>query len=151
MLNPLLLSLTPGGLEIIHPPVLLAQYMKYQSSMSEIPPMFLALLFAIVTLSLKSYYLREDAPAQFSGTTMELTDFYREKTAQALRMADITSRAQYTLEALLLYMVSGRGMNAGTETGLWMLMGIIVRVAYDMGYHRYSPQLFPILQSRLLF
>ena len=110
--------------------------------------MFLALLFAIITLSLQSYHLREDAPTQFSETTMELADFYIEKTAQALRTADITSRAQYTLEALLLHMLSEQGRGRGTGTGVWMLMGLIVRVAYDMGYHRYSP---PILQSRFLF
>jgi Fungal specific transcription factor domain len=62
--------------------------------------------------------------------------FYREKIVQCLILGKYTKAAPYTVETLLLYFAIEHNQCKDTQIGTWILLGMIVRIALRMGYHR---------------
>jgi hypothetical protein len=60
----------------------------------------------------------------------------REKMIQCLRMGNYMKGAPHTIEALLAFLQIEYVQGEDTQQGCWQLMGVIVRVAIKMGYHR---------------
>ena len=98
--------------------------------------MWLGLLFSMLSLTMLSYYIFEDEPPEYEGISKSLSELYRLRTAQCLMIADITKCAPYTLETLLYNAVAEGFRSSGSPTGIWIMIGVIVRVALQMGYHR---------------
>jgi hypothetical protein len=78
-------------------------------------------------------------PPSLSSARM---DFYREKTVQCLILGNFTMCPPYTVEAFLQYFTIEYFRSQDTQYGVWMMVGMIVRVAFRMGYHR-EPSRFP--------
>lgn len=113
--------------------------------------MWIGLLFAIMCLGASTEKLERALSGQSTShiLDMELSDSiqtYRVRTAQCLSLADYTKCVPYTVETLSHYL-SIEYLNAtDSQTGAWILMGIIVQIAIRMGYHRdgsQSPRLSP--------
>lgn len=71
---------------------------------------------------------------------------YRGKTVQCLVSGNYTKGFSYTLETLILYFAGEHVRSEDTQTGNWILLGVIVRMAMRQGYHRdpkHSPQISP--------
>ena len=51
-------------------------------------------------------------------------------------MADITKCAPHTLETFVCYVVAEHSRRRDGENRVWILVGLIVRAALQMGYHR---------------
>ena len=103
--------------------------------------MWIGLLFAIMCLatlyqqfspneSIQSLYLQ---PAVDPN---HLIRTYREKIIQCLVLGNYTKSVPYTIETLLLYLHVEYFRSEDTQVGTWILLGIIVRLALRMGYHR---------------
>ena len=60
----------------------------------------------------------------------------RERIVQCLILGRYTNPGPYTLESLLLYFATEYFLCPATEIGTFVLVGIIVRLAMRMGYHR---------------
>lgn len=69
-------------------------------------------------------------------------DFYREKVVQCLVLANYTKCPPYTVETCLLYFGTEYLRSADTQVSMYVLVGMIVRIAFRMGYHR-DPSRFP--------
>ncbi|KAH7389642.1 fungal-specific transcription factor domain-containing protein [Phaeosphaeria sp. MPI-PUGE-AT-0046c] len=63
-------------------------------------------------------------------------DYYRERVVQALILANYTKCPPFTIETLLVYFGSEYTRSSDTQFGMWLLVGMIVRIALRMGYHR---------------
>jgi hypothetical protein len=63
-------------------------------------------------------------------------DFYREKVVQAMILANYTKCPPYTVHTSLLYFGSEFSRSPDTQFSMWVLVGMIVRMAFRMGYHR---------------
>jgi hypothetical protein len=63
-------------------------------------------------------------------------DYYREKVAQALILANYTKCPPYTIEVFVIYFGSEYTRSSDTQFGMCILVGMIVRIALRMGYHR---------------
>jgi hypothetical protein len=63
-------------------------------------------------------------------------DYYREKVVQALILANYTKCPPHTVETLLVYFGTEFTRSSDTQFSMWVLIGMIVRVAMRMGYHR---------------
>ena len=72
----------------------------------------------------------------FLGRTIELAAKYRLRTVQCLVNSDYTKPSNYTIESLLLYVHSEYASRLDAEVGIWVIVGIIIRLAIQMGYHR---------------
>lgn len=93
---------------------------------------WVGLLFAVMSLVLS--YRPEMVP--MVPDCGELARAYREKVVQCLHLGKYTQGTPYSVEALLLYLHIEllRGEDKITES--WMMLSVIIRLAYRLGYHR---------------
>lgn len=113
--------------------------------------MWLGLLFSILGITMLSYCQFDNEPPEYAGTARTLYELYRLRTAQCLMAGDIAKCLPYTLETLLFNSTAELGREDDNGRGLWMMTGVIVRAAINMGYHR-DPSQTPsisILQGEL--
>ncbi|KAK4235790.1 fungal-specific transcription factor domain-containing protein [Achaetomium macrosporum] len=131
---------------VIHLPTFQEQLRNHWQDPSKTPIMWLALLYAILCMAMLSYHKVGDEPAEWKGRTLELADEYRLRTVQCLIAGDYTKPGQYTVEAMMLYAFCEYSSRWDADLSLWIIISMVVRIAFRMGYHRdgkYFPELTP--------
>ena len=103
---------------------------------------WVGLLFAILTLAMLSYQRAGDEPPELRGKVVDLVNTYRKLTSQCLVLADFTKPVTNMIETLVLYLHSEYSQSKDSEVGIWVMVGMIVRLAMRMGYHR-DPKPYP--------
>lgn len=94
-------------------------------------------------------YHQFNEPPEYEGISESLFQLYRQRTAQCLLIGDIAKCLPYTLETLRFNATAELNRRDDSSRGLWIMTGVIVRTAINMGYHRdpsQSPSL-SILQA----
>ena len=93
----------------------------------------------IVVLS----WLREgDEPPEFQGKCHELAISFRTRVADCLILADYTLPHEHLIESLILHLYGEYASRQEIKSSVWVLNGLIIRLAMRMGYHR-DPQHLP--------
>ncbi|MCJ1268380.1 hypothetical protein MMC22_008268 [Lobaria immixta] len=137
---------------VIHSPTFLKEYEQFWENPLATPVMWLGLLFSMICLATQFQQLSADEPGgthqpfQSSQHPQHLLQLYREKIVQCLVLGKYIKSVPYTIETLLLYFTIEHFQCKDTEIGTWILLGIIVRIAMRMGYHRdpsHSPRISP--------
>jgi hypothetical protein len=111
------------------------------------PSIWLGLLFATLALGaqfqagLGNHDVALQCPATPSLFTARI-DFYREKTVQCLILANYAKCPPYTVEVLIMYFGTEFLRSVDSQFSMSILVGVIVRIAFRMGYHR-EPSHFP--------
>jgi len=91
---------------------------------------------------MQSYHKIGDEPLEWKGRTLDLAAEYRLRTVQCLVNSDYTKSDIYTIETLILYVHGEYNSRWDAEVGIWVIVGMIVRLAMRMGYHR-DPSKYP--------
>ena len=127
---------------IIHAPTFQDEYRRFWRDPKNTPVMWLGLLYSIMSLA-ASFGLRDNDPASAQAQAV-LADVnkYHTLAASAAVLADFTKPKQHTLECLILYAAGLRSNNAFVN--VWLMIGLIVRLALRMGYHR-DPSHYPAI------
>lgn len=99
-------------------------------------PVWLGQLFAVCCHAMNSYHRMGDEPPEYRGKTLSLANSYRALTGQCLLLADFTKPVNHMIETLILHLHSEHARGREAEAGIWVLVGMIVRLAMRMGYHR---------------
>ena len=104
---------------------------------------WLALLFGILCLS-KQFHPNPEFPGYVDPfeEAQDSPPQYLEQVVQCLVLGDYSRGGPHVIEALIHYFVIEHFRRPDTETGMWLLMGVILRLALRMGYHR-DPSHFP--------
>ncbi len=89
-----------------------------------------------------SYQRLGDEPPEYRGKTLSLANNYRALTGQCLLLADFTKPVIHMIETLVLHLHGEYARSRDAEVGIWVLIGMIVRLAMRMGYHR-DPKYYP--------
>ena len=113
--------------------------------------MWLGLLFSILGIVMLSYHQFDNEPLEYKGISGTLCELYRLRTAQCLTTGDIAKCLPYTLETFLFNSTAELAREDDNGRGLWMMTGIMVRAAINMGYHRdpsHTPSI-SVLQGEL--
>lgn len=102
--------------------------------------MWIGLLFAMmcVATQYEQFSPNESAAVFHEQSTPDprhLISAYREKTIQCLVLGNYIKAPAYTVETLLLHLHSEYVRREDTQTGSWILLGMIVRLALRSGYH----------------
>lgn len=130
------------AIHILHPNSWYKYYEAFWSDPQAMGPAWLAQIFAVLCLAMHSYYKMGDEPPEYRGKSIIMANKYRSLTAQCLLRADFLKPSSHTIEALILHLHAELARNRDAEVGIWVLVGMIVRLAMRMGYHRDS-KLFP--------
>ncbi len=118
------------------------QYEQFWRAPDKGSIVWVGLLFSVLTLAMLSYQRGGDEPPEFRGKVLDLTNTFRKLTSQCLILADFTKPVKGTIETLVLYLHSEWSQSKDAEMGIWVAVGMIVRLAMRMGYHR-DPEPFP--------
>ncbi|KAK9433076.1 fungal-specific transcription factor domain-containing protein [Lipomyces doorenjongii] len=126
---------------VIHSPTFLKEYEQFWDHPQDTPVMWIGLLFAIMCLSVLHQQFSPSASGQplyvqSAADSKCLIEIYREKVVQCLVLGKYTKSVPYTIETLLLYLHIEYRRSEDTQIGVWIILGIIVRMALHMGYHR---------------
>ena len=124
------------AIHILHPPSWRRTYEKHWKDPTNIDPAWLGQIFAILCLTMHAYHRSGDEPYEFLGRTLALAADYRALTAQCLLLADFTKPVNYILETMVLHLHGEYARSREAEVGVWVLVGMVVRLAMRMGYHR---------------
>ncbi|XXG98616.1 hypothetical protein Hte_004941 [Hypoxylon texense] len=127
---------------IVHGPTFQQQLRNHWQDPSKSSIMWLGLLYAMLCLAMLSYHKVGDEPPEWKGRSLDLAAEYRLRTVQCLVVADYTKPVEYTVETLLLYLFGEYSSRWDADLSLWIITGIITRLAFRMGYHR-DPDWFP--------
>lgn len=112
------------------------QYEEHFADPSKTPIMWIGLLFAILSPIMMSFHLNNDEPPEYEGVSKSLFELYRVRTSQCLMLGDITKAAPFTLETMIYNAMAEWARMSESESKVWMMMGLVARVAIQMGYHR---------------
>ncbi|KAK2758715.1 hypothetical protein FQN54_003405 [Arachnomyces sp. PD_36] len=123
---------------VLHTPTFQKQYARHWQDPSKSTLVWIGMLFAMMRLALLSYYRDGDEPPEFRGKSLDMAGSYRSLMAQCLVLSDYTKPQQYLLETLILHLHADYSQTKETETSVWILAGMIARLAMRMGYHRDS-------------
>ncbi len=122
---------------VLHIPTFLNEYEHFWDHQEQTPILWIGLLFGIMCLAvLQQQFGFEIQHMQDNADSRRLAQSYRTRISQCLILGNYTKPAPYTIETLLLYMHVEYLQSKDSETGLWILLGITVRLALHMGYHR---------------
>jgi Fungal specific transcription factor domain len=116
------------------------QYEKFWDDPLQASIMWLGLLFAMICLA--NVACSTACPNPYFEGDDSVVGFYREKVVQCLTLGEYTKPGRYNLEALYNYLVIEYSIRSDASKDIWVLMGILINLAMQMGYHR-DPSHFP--------
>ncbi|KAI1116793.1 hypothetical protein F5Y14DRAFT_33703 [Nemania sp. NC0429] len=121
---------------IIHGPTFQQQLRAHWQDPSKSSIMWIGLLYSMLCLAMLSYHKVGDEPLEWRGRSLDLAAEYRLRTVQCLVEADYTKPVEYTVETMILHLFGEYSSRWDADLSLWLITGIITRIAYRMGYHR---------------
>ncbi|CRG91828.1 putative transcriptional regulatory protein C1F7,11c [Talaromyces islandicus] len=125
---------------ILHEATFMSEYDEHWKNPSNTNIIWLGLLFSILGITMLAYR-QMDEPPEYEGRSESLLQLYRIRTAQCLLVGDIAKCLPYTLETLRFNATAELNRKDDNSRGLWIMTGVIMRVAINMGYHRDPSQL----------
>lgn len=96
--------------------------------------MWLGLLFSILGIIMLAFY-QHGEPSEYQGLSESLFQLYRMRTASCLVSGDISKCLPYTVETLRFNATAELNRKDDNRRGLWIMTGVLVRAAVNMGYH----------------
>lgn len=117
----------------------LAEYASFWGNPSAAPIMWIGLLFSVMSMS--SFLQKQDITANSISSvdigSQSMLETYRTLTIHCLVAGDYLQPSKYTIETLMLHYSADQNSNFdGSSVANWVLMGVIIRIAFRMGFHR---------------
>jgi hypothetical protein len=119
------------------------QYRDFWLRPEQAPLPWLGLLFGIMTMGAFLYTRsKEGFPDALGPPAEAMTAFHRRATQCLILSKYFTSPGPYTIEALLVSQQFEFVRSKDARLGVWLMGGVIIRLAMRMGYHR-DPDAYP--------
>lgn len=120
------------ALIVIHTPTFMAEYEHFWTAPHSASLAWLAKLFSLLCLSTIFQSRQGETMSDQTGTI----NSFRVRAAQSLIMANYTRPGPHKFEALIVYVASEYFKSKDAQLGVSILIGMVVRLAMSMGYHR---------------
>ncbi|KAF2453816.1 fungal-specific transcription factor domain-containing protein [Lineolata rhizophorae] len=125
---------------ILHGPSFQEEYRRFWENRSAVEVSWLAVLYAIMFNSCTLLHrMEEDVPLlSDSARALAEVDLYRNLANSALCVSGLARPTMNTVQALMIFR-EGATLNVDDPepaTKLWLLLGLVMRLALRMGYHR---------------
>ncbi|KAK0624577.1 hypothetical protein B0T17DRAFT_590466 [Bombardia bombarda] len=131
---------------ILHEPTFMREYDQHWRDPSRSSFIWLGLLFSVLGITMLACH-QYGEPPEYEGIAESLSQLYRMRTAQCLQSGDIAKCLPYTVETLRFNATAELSRRDDNRRGLWIMAGVVVRAAINMGYHRdpsQSPGISPL-------
>ncbi|TGZ77962.1 hypothetical protein EX30DRAFT_174065 [Ascodesmis nigricans] len=120
---------------ILHRPTFNRQLEMFYTNPSAMDTSWLALLFALLSVSLRMYHYSGEEPASLAGQTLSLSYHLRTACEASLSASKFVQKPfPHTIQAIFLFCIFP-GENEKVDY-LWPAMGMGIRIAMGMGLHR---------------
>lgn len=131
---------------VIHVPTFRKEYEQFWNNPQGMSSTWIALLYAIMALSISLLHRSEEPFPITQVDPMSMWDVFRRKASQCLVESNYLVPGKYKPEAVFLYSISEFLRTQDTQIGMSYLLGITIRLALHMGYHR-DPSHYPSLSA----
>lgn len=126
---------------IMHRPKFQKEYDEFWQNPTETPTMWIGILYGLFAIATRIQSLIEEHDGGIVDPSHRTfsearQDFYRQKVAQCLILANYLKCPPFTMETFLGYFVIEYLRSQDTQHGIWLLVGMLVRTAFRMGLHR---------------
>lgn len=111
------------------------QYEAFWSDPSDVPIIWIGLLFSMICLALLASDAADTAQGDPEHRSLQV-DLYREKTVQCLIMGEYTKSGPHVLETFIHYVYIELILRDDADKDIWSLFALEVNLAMRMGYHR---------------
>ncbi|KAL7929022.1 hypothetical protein V8C35DRAFT_316784 [Trichoderma chlorosporum] len=119
-------------LGILHPGKFQKEYEKFWEAPLKAPPLWIALLFAVLGLTTTLRHAAGPAEAKSPGPTASIL---QQRTVECLILGRFPNANAYALEAMILHLQSCYLTLHKIGSDHWFEMGTLIRLAFRMGYH----------------
>ncbi|KAL9111375.1 MAG: hypothetical protein Q9227_004252 [Pyrenula ochraceoflavens] len=126
------------AVHILHLPTFQKQYNKHWENPKETSLVWVAMLFAICRMAMYSYHRDGDEPPEVRGKCLDMAANFRTQMTHCLISADYTKPHNFLIETLVFHLHGEYIQNQEADASVWVLVGMIARLAMRMGYHRDS-------------
>jgi hypothetical protein len=121
---------------ILHERTFYEQYRRFWYDQSKTPVAWIALLFAILRVAMIDYLREHDEPLEFQGKCQDLANNFRNRVSDCLILADYMQPQEFLMEALCFHLYGEYVASRDSQSSVWILAGIIIRLGMRMGYHQ---------------
>ncbi|PTU20884.1 hypothetical protein P175DRAFT_0501517 [Aspergillus ochraceoroseus IBT 24754] len=129
---------------ILHIPTFHKQYNQFWTRPQDVSLPWLGMLYAILSLGVLFHQRSGDSLEGVTEDQMDIINTSRKRSAQCLSQSNYTLAGRYKVEGLFLYTMVEFYMSNDAQIGVSFLLGITVKLAMRMGYHR-DPDQFPAI------
>ncbi|KAH6874400.1 fungal-specific transcription factor domain-containing protein [Thelonectria olida] len=121
-------------LPILHPNKFQLEYERFWENPLETSVIWIGLLFAVLSLAAGLCQISDmsNRPRGPIPTPRDLSEMAK----RCFVLGHYAEAKEYGLEALLVYLQTCYLRTKDTDVSFWFLMGVIIRLAIRMGYHR---------------
>ncbi|EXJ66966.1 uncharacterized protein A1O5_09612 [Cladophialophora psammophila CBS 110553] len=119
------------AMHILHEPTFCKQI-----DQSTTPPAWAALLFAMLRVAMLDYLRENDEPLEFRGKCQDLATNFLNRFTDCLILVDYTQTQDFLVETLCFHLYGEYVASRDSKSSIWVLVGMIVRLAMRMGYHQ---------------
>ncbi|KAK3714871.1 hypothetical protein LTR37_007606 [Vermiconidia calcicola] len=131
-------------LHILHRPTFRKQYARFWLQPRSTSIAWVGLLFAMLRIAMLDYLREGDEPVQWHNKCQDMAMNYRNRFTDCMIAADYLQPQEFLIEALCLHHYGEYVSTRDAKSSIWVLMGLITRLAMRMGYHQTSQ---PTLES----
>ncbi|KAJ5784059.1 uncharacterized protein N7518_009736 [Penicillium psychrosexuale] len=122
----------------VHGPGFLREYEEFWTNVSNVPIMWIGLLFSMICLACLT---TDTFDAEVERLSLQI-DLYRQKIVQCLVLGEYTRAGPYVLQTVINYVYVEFFLRTDADQDTWYLLALEVNLAMRMGYHR-DPSHFP--------
>ncbi|KAL2845434.1 fungal-specific transcription factor domain-containing protein [Aspergillus pseudoustus] len=131
---------------ILHGPTFGREYTNFWETPQEVSLPWLAILYSIMTLSVLFYQRTGDPIPDLPGDAKDIAGTFRKRSVQCLVQSNYLTPGRYKVEAMFLYNMGEFYKSPDAHTEVPYLLGLTIKLAMRMGYHRDSQQ-FPAISA----
>ncbi|KAI1140110.1 hypothetical protein F5Y05DRAFT_377241 [Hypoxylon sp. FL0543] len=122
-----------GVASVLHSGKFLREYESFWQNPAASPFSWIGLLFSIMCLATQCQRMTEEPP---TPDTLTRAQVFRERTVHCLNLGQFTRGGPNVLETMINYCASEIFICKDADTGVWLLLGMLVQLALSRGYHR---------------
>ncbi|RGP81257.1 hypothetical protein FLONG3_639 [Fusarium longipes] len=134
---------TEPSIMITHTGEFEIEYKRFWEDPHSVSIQWIGMLFGVLATGTFLYIRSQDELPEGLGAPMEVAEGFHRRCSDCLLLSKYsTAPGKYTLETLLFNIHGEFVRRRDAHLGVWILTGIVIRLAMRMGYHR-DPDSYP--------